>query len=100
MKFEDYLTSKKIDSGLFRERQPDVWLSWKKEFEQLNLNSFTAQKLYLLNPVRRKYLLKSDNDLTSSPGEESAGSVGKKVPVTARPVVKSAKPIFKPKQKP
>jgi len=56
--FEAYLVSKKIDSDAFRQAEKDLWLSWEVEFEHLHPNSFTAQKLYLINPIRRNYPLK------------------------------------------
>ena len=32
-----------------------LWKTWSTEFESMHPNSFTAQKLYLINPIRRKY---------------------------------------------
>jgi len=61
--FEAYLTSKRIDSGAFRDAEPELWEAWKKEFEQMHPNSFTVQKLNLINPVRRKYLLNGFPDV-------------------------------------
>ena len=58
MNFEAYLVSKKIDSDAFKQAEKDLWLSWQVEFEQLHPNSFTAQKLYLINPIRRNYPIK------------------------------------------
>ena len=55
--FEAYLVSKKIDTSAFKNAEPDVWLVWKNEFEQMHPVSFTVQKLNLINPVRRKYPL-------------------------------------------
>ncbi len=55
--FEEYLKSKKIDSDRFRESEPGLWSEWKREFEQMHARSFTVQKFYLINPIRRKYLL-------------------------------------------
>ncbi|MEO5600026.1 MAG: hypothetical protein ABIR06_03780 [Cyclobacteriaceae bacterium] len=55
--FEEYLKSKKIDSAEFRKSEPQVWNAWKKDFDQTHPNSFTLQKLNLINPIRRKYLL-------------------------------------------
>jgi hypothetical protein len=57
MEFESYLASKRIDSARFRHAEPQLWQSWKSEFEQLHPNSFTVQKLNLINPIRRKYQL-------------------------------------------
>lgn len=57
MTFEDYLASKKIDSEKFRQAEPHRWQEWHDAFMQVHPNSFTAQKLYLINPIRRKYQL-------------------------------------------
>ena len=57
MEFEAYLASKRIDSARFSDAEPQLWQSWKSEFEQLHPNSFTVQKLNLINPIRRKYQL-------------------------------------------
>jgi hypothetical protein len=85
MTFEEYLVSKKIDPVLFRDGDPALWSSWERDFEQQHPASFTAQKLYLINTVRRKYHLKAAPD-TAQPAEKPA----------ARP---SARPIVKPKPK-
>ena len=58
MTFEEYLVSKKIDSVAFSAAEPNRWKEWSSLFEVMNPTSFTSQKLYLINPVRRKYLLK------------------------------------------
>lgn len=80
MTFEEYLTSKKIDSAAFKAAEPARWKEWNDLFDQLSPQSFTAQKLYLINPTRRKYLLKSDN-------------AGQTPPLPPRP----GKPVIKPK---
>jgi hypothetical protein len=58
MTFEEYLASKKIDSVAFRAAEPDRWNEWNSLLGVMNPASFTSQKLYLINPVRRKYPLK------------------------------------------
>lgn len=55
--FENYLTDKKIHSKNFREAEPNIWEEWKVLFEQIHPESFTAQKLFLINNVRRRYPL-------------------------------------------
>ncbi|MEM6522999.1 MAG: hypothetical protein AAGF85_17470 [Bacteroidota bacterium] len=60
MLWEDYLASKKIDSSRFKEDEADIWSAWKSLFEQMHPKSFTAQKLYLINPIRRKYPLQDE----------------------------------------
>ncbi|MEI9917262.1 MAG: hypothetical protein WDO14_00500 [Bacteroidota bacterium] len=55
MTFEEYLLSKKIDAAAFKAAEPDRYKEWQQLFEQVSEASFTAQKLYLINPTRRKY---------------------------------------------
>ena len=103
MDFEAYLVSKKIDSVQFANAEPNVWRTWKSEFEQIHPNSFTAQKLYLINPVRRKYPLKLDptsvTEIKAEIKEEktSAQSPAVQPSVQAKPAV--PRPVFKPKPK-
>ena len=117
MTFEEYLASKKIDQGLFKDAEPRLFQEWKNEFEQVHPNSFTAQKLYLINPIRRKYVLKQE----TKPAVVTDGDVRKEERITASlenidqpeqkpesppdnkpassPAVKPARPVFKPKPK-
>ena len=57
MKFEEYLTSKKIDSAKFKKESPEQFEDWKEVFNQIHPESFTQQKLFLINKIRRAYLL-------------------------------------------
>lgn len=108
MNFEEYLISKKIDSAAFQAHEPTVWESWKEEFAQLHPNSFTAQKLYLINPIRRKYQLKfvppipekKEQPATPIKEEQIASDstpAKTETPAVAKPAM--AKPVFKPKPK-
>jgi hypothetical protein len=100
--FEDYLHSKKIDSSAFRNAESDLWESWKKEFDEIHPASFTSQKLYLINPIRRKYQLKVEPQPVS---REKENLVSSQTPIPneeiPKPAVKSstAKPVFRPKPK-
>lgn len=58
MSFQEYLISKKIDEAAFKSAEPDRYAEWSKLFSLIHPESFTLQKKFLLNPVRRKYLLK------------------------------------------
>jgi hypothetical protein len=108
MDFEAYLISKKIDSSAFQKGEPGMWKNWDEEFKVVHPNSFTAQKLYLINPVRRKYPLKqvpvqkeaSENaapqilkEPVNSPQPQDSGPP----PTNPKPVV--PRPVFKPKPK-
>jgi hypothetical protein len=55
--FASYLKSKKIDSKAFYNGQKETFESWKREFDQMHPNSFTQQKLFLINSIRREYPL-------------------------------------------
>ena len=90
--FEAYLISKKIDSEAFSKAEPGVWQLWKQEFEQMHPNSFTAQKLYLINPVRRKYPLKEQLAPAAVASEAPSVSATPSAP-------KIAKPVMRPKPK-
>ncbi len=58
MTFEEYLSSKKIDENQFKQQEPVRYATWKAEFEQQHPESFTTQKKFLINEVRRKYLVR------------------------------------------
>lgn len=94
MNFDDYLISKKIDAEAFGKAEPDVFKSWKMEFEQMHPNSFTVQKLNLINPIRRKYHLKEvqvsnvHEKLNDTPALSNTPSVAK-----------PGKPVVRPKPK-
>jgi len=79
MNFEEYLVSKRIDSLAFKTAEPDVWNEWSGLFEEMSAASFTARKLYLINSIRRKYLLK----VTDVAPATRAG-----VPAAPRPAMK------------
>jgi hypothetical protein len=105
--FEEYLSSKKIDSHAFRAAEESLWESWRKEFEEISPVAFTAQKLFLINPIRRKYQAKTIEKTPEnrSPISESSQiqktdeelSVDKEKPALKKPVV--PRPMFKPKPK-
>ena len=57
-KFEDYLRQKKIDPELFRSHEPELWHEYNDIFNQVHPASFTAQKLFKINAIRRRYPFK------------------------------------------
>ncbi|TAF68273.1 MAG: hypothetical protein EAZ55_00170 [Cytophagales bacterium] len=59
MDFETYLTSKKIDAAGFANAEPAVYERLKSLFLQMHPESFTTQKKFIINRIRRAYLLKS-----------------------------------------
>lgn len=57
MTFEEYLEKKKINSVDFMGKEPGRWQQLKAVFDQMHPESFTAQKLFLINNIRRAYPL-------------------------------------------
>ncbi|WP_323134319.1 hypothetical protein [Tellurirhabdus rosea] len=55
MTFEQYLISKKIDAEAFNRQEADRFNAWKALFEQMHPESFTTEKKFLINEVRRRY---------------------------------------------
>lgn len=98
MDFEAYLASKRIDSQLFSSAEPELWQSWKRDFEQMHPGSFTMQKLNLINPIRRKYTLAVEVVKASAPPKPIAPAVkaGTSASSDAAPVVKAAPRIPRP----
>ncbi|MFN8347203.1 MAG: hypothetical protein U0X91_19530 [Spirosomataceae bacterium] len=58
MTFEQFLIIKKIDITAFRQHESERFHEWETLFAQLHPESFAAQKKFLINDIRRKYLLK------------------------------------------
>lgn len=58
MKFEEYLREKKIDPDKFKTSEQEQYAELKRIFDQVHPNSFTQQKLFLINKIRRTYQLK------------------------------------------
>ena len=57
MEFEAYLVQKKIDSAAFRKTDPVRFREWSELFDTMHPESFTAQKKFLINDIRRRYLV-------------------------------------------
>lgn len=80
MEWETYLEQKKINAAAYRKGNPEQYEEFEKYFLQLSPNSFTSQKLFLINRIRRQY------PLVQAEPEKPA----------AKP---AARPLFKPKPK-
>jgi hypothetical protein len=94
--FEEYLSSKKIDYKAFQKAEPVLYHAWQTEFGQMHANSFTVQKLNLINPIRRKYQLK---ELAPPPVPEKTSDAPAPVATPAAPAARPGKPVIKPKPK-
>lgn len=53
--FSTYCKTKKIDPAAFQKNDPDQWQILHALFDQVSPESFTQQKLYLINNLRRAY---------------------------------------------
>ncbi|MBC7893743.1 MAG: hypothetical protein H7Y12_16105 [Sphingobacteriaceae bacterium] len=58
MSFEEFLVQKKIDGPAFQRAEPARYAEWAVLFPQLHPESFTAQKKFLINDVRRRYRIR------------------------------------------
>ncbi|MDW3212300.1 MAG: hypothetical protein R8N23_20685 [Reichenbachiella sp.] len=64
--FKSYLSSKKIDALKFRASEPELYEKLALVFAETHPASFTAQKLFLINPIRRKYQLSEEVEVAPS----------------------------------
>lgn len=55
--FEAYLRSKKIDPVKFKSAEKVQFEAFEKLYNQVHPESFTQQKLFLINKIRRQYIL-------------------------------------------
>jgi hypothetical protein len=55
MTFEEYLDNKKIEKEAFRQAEPIRFEEWASLFQRVHPDSFTMQKKFLINQIRRKY---------------------------------------------
>lgn len=81
MDFDDYLKEKKIDPAKYQQGNPVQYEEFKLIFDQVHPKSFTQQKLFLINKIRRAYKL-----------EEQAIHVKSSTKTAMRPKIKSLKP--------
>jgi hypothetical protein len=93
--FEEYLIQKKIDPRLFREGEPGRYAEFEKLFAEVHPNSFTFQKLNLINFIRRKYLLLETKGPVGTNAVEVQVPESKEVKEAPKPGI--ARPAFKRK---
>ncbi len=55
MDFIEYLNKKNIDAERFQQMELELFKEWEKSFSQMSENSFTLQKKFSINKIRRKY---------------------------------------------
>lgn len=82
MKFEEYLKGKKVDPDKFRHAEQALYAEFERIFDQINPESFTQQKLFLINKIRRAYKL----------DEQAEVKKPATAPKAMRPKIKPLKP--------
>ena len=82
MLFDEYLTGKKIDPAKFKHADPAQYAEFQKIFDQVHPESFTQQKLFLINQIRRAY----------KPEEQAAVKKAANPSKAMRPRIKPLKP--------
>lgn len=89
MEFAEYLKGKKIDEQAFAKSDPDQYQEFKLLFAQLHPESLTAQKLFLINQIRRRYPLSvvAAEDVRPKP-KPAKPKVGIRPKPAAKPVMK------------
>lgn len=60
MNLRTYLITKKIDPDQMKKGDPERYQEFNRLFSQIHPDSFTSQKLFLLNKLRRKYKLTAE----------------------------------------
>lgn len=93
MTFEEYCFKKKIDADAFKASEPGKWQELKFIFDQVHPESFTTQKKFLINDLRRKYHLKE------SPKQEESKAADVKKPAVKIPGGKPSSIKIPPKPK-
>jgi len=56
--FEEYCKEKKIDANAFKKKEPLYYDELSSFFMKVHPLSFTEQKKFIINKIRRKYILK------------------------------------------
>lgn len=87
--FAEYLKGKKIDEKAFAKGDPNLYRQFRELFSQLHPESFTAQKLFLINQVRRRFQLSlaTEEQVKQKP-KPVKPKIGAKPKTAAKPVIK------------
>ncbi|MES2389185.1 MAG: hypothetical protein V4543_14375 [Bacteroidota bacterium] len=55
MTLPEWLISKNINIDALGQNEPAILKEWETLFPQMHPDAFTAQKKFMINPLRRKY---------------------------------------------
>ncbi|MDJ1491504.1 hypothetical protein QNI19_01100 [Cytophagaceae bacterium DM2B3-1] len=84
--FEEYLIGKKIDSEAFQRQEHKRWKDYKNIFEQVHPESFTTQKKFVINDLRRQYHLKESTVQIDIVTEKKSGAKPVMKPAVSKPI--------------
>lgn len=82
LNFKEYCRSKSIDPDLFKHSESFRFSKFEEEYNQMSPESFTAQKLFLLNEIRRRFNFVKPKDEKS---KTQAVAKPKTVKLTSKP---------------
>ncbi len=82
MDFNEYLISKKIDPDKLKSGEKELYHNFHNLFAEMHPDSFTNQKLFLINQLRRKYILEEQQDVIEKPKPKK---MKPKMPVKGKP---------------
>lgn len=98
--FDSYLKNKKIDPEAFKANESETYYDFRDQFLQLHPDSFTMQKLFYINILRRKYhYAKKDDVKTNISSPRPKPVVAKAAPKREEDESsrKPSKPVVRPK---
>lgn len=95
--FEEYLRQKKIDPEAFKMNEPETYGSFKSQFLHVHPESFTLQKLFLINLLRRKYHFQNEAAAPAGSVKTKAKPVVRKPSSAGKTIEGGKKPLVKPK---
>ncbi|MDX2195536.1 MAG: hypothetical protein NW207_03875 [Cytophagales bacterium] len=78
MQFDEYLISKKIDKNKLQNAEPQLYQEFEAMYALVSTQSFTQQKLFLINAIRRKYKL--DTMAEAKKSNEAPKPIAPKMP--------------------
>jgi len=81
--FFAYLKAKRIDPNAFKAAQPARFAEWVDLFAQMHPDSFTQQKLFLINGIRRTFPL-PESEVAALKAQSAAAKAARPKPSVKR----------------
>lgn len=87
LSFIEYCHSKSIDAASFKKNEDNLYTDLEFYFNQIHPDSFTAQKLFLINEIRRRYHFIKPESVKEKGGEKKQA-----LPLMKKAVIVGSKP--------